>query len=193
MLKELFISEVRVRVLRVVLLESEEPLHVREIVRRVGTEINAVRRELKRLRKIGLLHPESRGNRIYYHVDKNFSLYPELISLLAKDAGLGWEMTENLPHLGKVKLALLSSEFVRGRVADKNEIDLLLVGEEINMPLLGEIISRSEKKHGHEVNYTVLNEEEFDWRRRRKDPFLLSIVTSGRIVLAGDEALLAVN
>jgi len=193
MLKQLFISEVRVRVLYELLLKTDEPLHVREIVRRVGTEINAVRRELRRLKKIGLLKPEQRGNRLYYHVNRNFSLYPELLAMLVKGSGLGRLVIDNLPRLGEVKLALLALGFVQGRVAGSKEVDLLIVGESIDLGLLGELVRSVEKERGQEINYTVLNSEELEWRKNRKDPFLLSIITGGRIILTGDECQLRVS
>jgi hypothetical protein len=45
-MEELFISKVRVKLLTLFLTTEEPLLHVREIVRRVDEEINAVRRDL---------------------------------------------------------------------------------------------------------------------------------------------------
>lgn len=189
MLKELFISGVRVKMLHELLLKEREPLHVREIVRRVGTEINAVRRELARLSKLGLLEAEAKGNRLYYRVNRDFALYPELMNLLAKDSGLGKALVEHRAKLGKVKLVLMAAALIKGRAASQNEIDLLVVGEEINLDLLQRLVAQAEKDLGHEINYTVLSAEEFAWRKERKDNFILMILTQGRVVLAGDEEL----
>ena len=54
MLKDLFISEVRINILKLLLLNPEESLHVRAIVRAVKAEINAVRRELENLHNMNL-------------------------------------------------------------------------------------------------------------------------------------------
>jgi len=53
-MEELFISRVRVKLLTLFLTSQEPLLHVREIVRRVDEEINAVRRELLRMEKFGI-------------------------------------------------------------------------------------------------------------------------------------------
>ena len=64
MLKNLFVSEVRLKILELLLLNpSEENLHVRAIVRKVDAEINAVRRELNNLTKIGLLDKRQSSNK----------------------------------------------------------------------------------------------------------------------------------
>ena len=38
-----------------------------------------------------------------------------------------------------------------------------------------------------ELNYTVMTEEEFDFRKSRRDPFVLSVLTGSKIMVIGDE------
>jgi len=70
MLKSLFISKVRIRVLAKYMEDVNKPYHVRGLVRELGEEINAVRRELLSLKKAGLLTSKKDGNKIMYTVDK---------------------------------------------------------------------------------------------------------------------------
>ncbi len=187
MLKDILISEVRVKMLSLLLVESHgESLHVRDIVRKVGTEINAVRRELQRMTRIGLLKRRPRGNKVYYDVNTQFVYYPELISLVAKEAGLGGELIKKSKDLGKITYAVMSKAFVRGRVATPMDVDLIVVGS-VNADLLKEIILRAEADHKHEINYTVMGEEEFIFRKRRKENFIIQLLSQSRIVLLGDE------
>ena len=60
MLKDLFISKTRVKLLETFLTDSTQMFHVRDMVRKTGDEINAVRRELKRMESSGLLKKENR-------------------------------------------------------------------------------------------------------------------------------------
>ena len=55
MLKKLFISKVRISILEVFLSNLDAAHHVRELVRILDEEINAVRRELMNLESAGLL------------------------------------------------------------------------------------------------------------------------------------------
>src|SRR3989338_8081436 len=186
MLKDILISEVRVKMLSLFLQAPDQSLHVRDIVRRVGTEINAVRRELQRLTKIGLLKRRPRGNKVYYDVSTSFILYPELLSLVAKESGLGAEIIKSSKDLGKITFAALSKSFARGRIAKSLDVDLLIVGS-VDTVLLRDIITRAEAEHKHEINYTVMGDDEFVFRKRRREAFIMSLLSQSRIILVGDE------
>ncbi len=184
-LEDIITSEVRIKILIELFSETDKHLYVRELTRRVGTEINAVRRELKRLAKAGIIRKEKRGNRLYYLLKKDYSFYYELLSMVAKEVGVGKMVLDNLNILGKVKLGLLSVEFAEGREAEKNELDLLLVGD-INLTELSRLIETVKKQVGRDVNYTVFEEEEFDYLKSRRDVFLLSFLIAPTILLIGN-------
>ena len=69
-LGDIITSKVRIKILELFLADLEEMYHVRGIVRETKEEINAVRRELQRLEKAGILKKEPRGNRLYYWLRK---------------------------------------------------------------------------------------------------------------------------
>lgn len=66
MLEDIIISRVRVKILTLFLTRPNRIYHVREVVRQISEEINAVRRELAHLEKAGLVAKERRANRLYY-------------------------------------------------------------------------------------------------------------------------------
>ncbi|OGC50371.1 hypothetical protein A2716_04155 [candidate division WWE3 bacterium RIFCSPHIGHO2_01_FULL_40_23] len=186
MLKDIFISEVRVKMLSLLLQSPNEPMHVREIVRKVGTEINAVRRELQRLTKIGLLKRRPKGNRVYYDVNPSFVHYPELLSMISKEASLGSDIIRASKELGKITFASMSKAFSRGRIAQTLDVDLLIVGS-VDAIKLRDIIQKAEAEHKHEINYTVMGDDEFLFRKRRRESFIVQLLTQSRIMLIGDE------
>lgn len=186
MLIDLLISKVRVKILELFLGNPGEIYHVRDIVRRVDEEINAVRRELARLEKVNLLGSEWRANRRFYSVKKDFIFYPELLSIINKTVGLGGAIIKNRAKLGKIKYAVLSGSFVRGKPFTQNEVDLLVVGT-IVLPELGSIVREEEARRNREINFTPMTEEEFTFRKSRRDPFVLGILSKPRVMLIGDE------
>lgn len=186
MLKDLFISEVRVNILKTVLPFPEKSFHVRAIVREVKTEINAVRRELARLTNLGLLRKRPSGNRIYYSVDTRSPYYPELLSLIAKELSLGFEIIKSTKKLGDVKYAVLSRGFSRGRKFGVFDVDLFLVGG-VELKVLDDIVKRYQDKLGREINYSVMSEEDFEFRKRKNDQFVMKILSQSRTMLIGDE------
>lgn len=186
MLIDLLISKVRVKILELFLGNPGEMYHVREIVRRVSEEINAVRRELARLEKTGLLASEWRANRRLYTVKKDFIFYFELLSMVNKSVGLGGGILKNRAKIGKIKYAMLSGSFVRGKPYTPNDVDLFVVGN-IVLPELGAIVRDEEARRNREINFTPMTEEEFNFRKNRRDPFVMNILSKPRVMLIGDE------
>ena len=186
MLNDLLISKVRVKILELFLSNPDQSYHVREIVRRVSEEINAVRRELARLEKINFLVSEWRANRRLYSAKKDFLFYPELLSIINKTSGLGGAILENKNKLGKVKYAMLSGSFVRGKPFNQIDVDLIVVGT-IVLPELGTLVRAEETRRDREINFTPMTEEEFNFRKHRRDPFLMNILSKPRVMLIGDE------
>jgi hypothetical protein len=186
MLKKLFVSEVRLKILELMLLNPEESLHVREIVRRVGAEINAVRRELENLTTIGMFTKRKSSNRLYYTVVTEHTFYAELLSLLSKERGIGSKIVEHAEDIGNPDFAVLSLGFLRGRKSTSLDVDLFLVGDSVNTEALSKILGEYEKDHGKEVNYSIMTVEEFRHRKRTNDQFTMRMMSQSRSMLIGD-------
>lgn len=186
MLDDLITSKSRIKLLSIFLTFPYEMFHVRELVRRTGDEINAVRRELAFLEKRGVLTREPRANRVYYSLDKNYPFYFDLLKIGAKTTGLGAEIIKNRVKLGKIKYAMLSGRFVRRLKDSPEEVDFLLVGNVV-LPEVALLVRNEEARLGVEINYTVMTEDEFNFRKKRTDPFIKGILEGSRVMLLGDE------
>ncbi len=191
MLEDFITSKSRIKLINVFLLSPYEMFHVRELVRRTDDEINAVRRELAFLEKRGVLAKEPRANRVYYFLDKNYPFYFDLLKIAAKITGLGAAIIKNRVKLGKIKYAMFSGRFVRKLKKDPEEVDFIMVGTVV-LPELALLVRNEEARLGIEINYTVMTDEEFDFRKKRTDPFIKNILSGSRVMLLGDEeAMLA--
>lgn len=186
MLKDLFISKTRVKLLIVFLANPGKIFYVRELVRMVNEQINAVRAELARMEKAGMLTSENRANRKFYGFRKDYVYFDELSRMVAKSTGLGGDIIKERGKLGKIKYALISGGYVRRRPVGSSDVDLLVVGNVV-IPQLAQIVKKAEEEVGREINYTVMTEDEFNFRKRRKDPFVTTILEKTRIMLIGDE------
>lgn len=185
-LTDFMVSRVRSKLIKIFLSQPQEMFYVRELTRLSGEEINAVRRELNRMQQHGMVKSEHRGNRLYYFFKPSYPFYPELLSLVAKTTGLGLLLLKNRQKLGKIKYLMLSGRFVRNLPPLKDQVDLLVVGSVV-VPQLTVTVRTYEAKHKKEVNYTVMTEEELNYRKARRDPFILNILYGVRIMLYGDE------
>jgi hypothetical protein len=138
------------------------------------------------LEKKGILTKEARGNRVYYLLSKNYPFYFDLLKLGAKTVGLGYEILKNRAKIGKIKYAMFSGRFARRLKKEPNSVDFLIVGMVV-LPELALLIRDEEKRLNTEINYTVMTEEEFSFRKKKRDPFIVSIISGSRIMLLGDE------
>lgn len=186
-LEDIIISRVRVKILTLFLSNPGNIFHVRDIVRKVGEEINAVRRELAHMEKAGMVSKEQRANRLFYEFRKDYPLYYELLELIGKTSGLGWDILKQRAKLGKIKFAMLSGRYLRSaQKRSPTDVDLLIVGTVV-LPELAQLVKAEEVRRERELNYTVMTEEEFTFRKRRRDPFVLSILEGARVMVIGDE------
>lgn len=186
-MQALIVSKVRVKILQLFLSSEETLFHVREVVRRVDEEINAVRRELGRMEKFGMAASEWRANRRLYRFRKDYKYYPELVALVAKSSGLGGEILKSKAKIGRIKYAMLATRFVKRQPSGPEDVDVLIVGQVI-LPELQTIISDEQAKRDREINYSFMDEAEFTFRVRRRDPFILKVLIQPKIMLIGDEA-----
>jgi len=180
-------SKVKIKILELFFSDVTEMYHVRGVVRLVNEEINAVRHNLNRFEKAGILKKEPRGNRVYYWPRKDHAFFGDILSMVAKTTGLGAQIVANKRKIGSLSFVMFSGRFTRKKKRKaEDEVDVLVVGEVV-LPELASLIRVEESKRGHELNYTVMSREEFDFRRRRRDPFLQSILYGGRVMIIGDE------
>ncbi|MBI5619860.1 hypothetical protein HY950_02775, partial [Candidatus Gottesmanbacteria bacterium] len=184
---DLIISRVRVKILTLFLSHPGVIFHVRDIVRKIGEEINAVRRELSHMEGAGMVTKEARANRLFYAFRRDYPLYFELLEIIGKTSGLGGDIIKNRPKLGKIKFAMISGRYLRGLPKrDHAEVDALVVGTVV-LPELAQLVKAEEVRRERELNYTVMTDEEFVFRKRRRDPFVLSILAGSRVMIVGDE------
>lgn len=185
-LQDFMISKVRVKMVELFYTNPDNMYYVREITRETKEEINAVRRELDRMLEAGILKSEQRGNRLYYSLNKKYIFYQELQQMVVKNTGLGKQLRKLRRKLGDVTFIMFSGRFVRGLAPRQGEVDFLVVGD-IVLPEIELIVKEREKELGREINYAVLTNHEFEFRKTRRDPFIMDALYGTRIMVIGDE------
>jgi DNA-binding transcriptional ArsR family regulator len=109
----LFASGARVAVLRVFMIDPRRAYYQRQLSQATKLPIRAIQRELERLTAIGLLYRRTEGNRTYFQVDTEFSLYPELRAMVLKSVGLVDRLRGSLSLAAGVRLAFLDETRTR--------------------------------------------------------------------------------
>lgn len=168
MLKRLFTSKVRIKLLQLFLSQPDTEFFIRQLTRKLDEQINSVRRELDNLKKVGLLTSKSKNRKKYYITNKHFMLYNELKSIMVKGSGSNEELVEDISKLGKVDLLIFSGIFLNKDA----ESDILLVGD-VDKDKLSQILESFMEKP---IKFTVLNREDFLYRLKCNDRFISKLV-----------------
>lgn len=189
MLELLFSSSARVKILTLFLSNPESRFYQREIESLTGLPIRAVQREVKRLETLGLLQRTVEGNRVYYQVDREFFLFPELKSMVLKTTGLGSLLREGLQNDDRIKVAFIYGSYAANQETTTSDIDLFVIGELASRELHA-AVREAEKVVHREVNYTLFSPEEFCQKARARNGFVLNVLEGPKIFLRGDEGAL---
>lgn len=185
-MQDFMISKTRVKMMELFFSRPNEMYYVREITRSTKEEINAVRRELERMLSYGLLKSEQRGNRLYYYLNTRYVYFQELQQMVAKSTGLGKKLRKLQRKLGTISFVMFSAKFVQGKRPRQDEVDMLMIGEVV-LPELQAMIKEEEEKLQREINYAVFSDEEFKFRKTRRDPFVMDILFGSRVMVIGSE------
>lgn len=187
MLEQIFGSQTRVKLMQLFLNNPEQSFYVRELTRIIDAQINAVRRELENLEKLGLIkvvevpsEDKKTQKMKYYQADSTFTLYPELKSMIQKAQFIvEQEFSSALSKVGKIVYLVFTGTFV----GEKDiPTDILIVGS-VDKTKFNALIKKYEKEFNREINYTLLDAQEFNYRRNVADKFLYSIIDSKKIVM----------
>lgn len=193
MLEHLFGSKTRVKLLSLFLRHPEEAIFVRELTRRLDTQINAVRRELANLLKLGLImetiesSEKSDGARRaagvkkkFYRINRQCPLLPEISALILKaQLVLERKLDEDIVKLGDVRYLAFLGIFI-GKAP--SPVDLFVVGH-LNQDALRKLLRSVEEELGCEINFSLMTPEEFRYRKDITDRFLYGILESPKNVV----------
>ncbi|MBI2626883.1 MAG: hypothetical protein HYW77_01440 [Parcubacteria group bacterium] len=117
-----------------------------------------------------------------YGLNSNFIFFDELRNLVLKSSPSSRsKMIKRITSLGRVKLAVVSGIFLN--LETPAAADLLVVGEDIDRRRLRTFLRDLESEVGTEVAFSLMDGEEFEYRRRMFDRFL-------RVLLEGPHEVL---
>lgn len=169
-LKHLFTSKARIKLLKTFLLIPEKEYFVRELTRKLNEQINSVRRELDNLKQLGLLKSRSKNRKKYYLIDKNFVFYNELRNIIIKAVNAHENIIKKIQSFGKIEFLIISGQLVNKEA----QTDLLIVGS-LNRNTLEDFLT-NELETKQPIRFSILEREDFLYRVRCKDKFIYDLL-----------------
>ena len=181
-------SKVQQRVLALIFGHPERSFYSSEIVRHVNSGVGAVERELSKLEHSGLVSVERIGNRKHYQANPNAPIFEELRGLVEKTVGLAEPLRRSFePYADAIKTAFIYGSVAKQTDTAQSDIDLMVIGDELNYSDLYTAAQHAENRLRRKVNPLFLSQE--DWRRKASDKgsVISKISSSPKIFIIGSE------
>lgn len=173
-------SKVTKELLNYFFLHPEERLFVNEISRKLNLDKRNLVKKLKELEEEGIFQSETRGNQKNYSINTSFPLFNEYKQIVFKTIGIEKKLRDILEKVEGVQKAYLFGSYAKNELDTHSDIDLLVIGEHKVISLQRHINSL-QKQIDREINIVNIDKKEFDDRKKRKDPFIESILKEKHI------------
>lgn len=177
-------SRLRQKILLYFFTNPEANLYLREIALILKEDPGNISKEFARLEKEGIFISSTRGNQKYFFLNKKYSLYKELSSIIFKTLGIEGSLKGIIKDIDGVVFSFIYGSFAANKENSTSDIDILIVGTPDEDRVM-EKIENLEKKLNREINYNIYPEEEFKERVRKKDSFIMNILKRPKIILKG--------
>jgi DNA-binding Lrp family transcriptional regulator len=182
--------------MRLFLFNPEMAYSLKEASRRVKADSSETRKEISRLIAAGVvkkrsvvreIHPKKdkgqvkKVHELGYCLDQKFLYLQSLknllvtVSLHADDS-----LVKKISTVGRVKLLIVSGVFIQEW---DTRVDLLVVGDELNMGKLETLMKVIESEVGKEISYSAFETEDFEYRLGIHDRLIRDILDAPHTTL----------
>jgi predicted nucleotidyltransferase len=155
--------------------------HLRDLAERLSVDPSNLSKELSRLEREGLFRSEVSGRQKYFQLNREYPLFNEVRSIIAKTIGAVPLLAESLKKIEGIEEAYLYGSFARNQQDAASDVDVLVIGKP-KSDTLAETVQKLERQLGREINYTVLTRKELESRRGRKDAFVENVWHTKRVL-----------
>lgn len=158
MIETLISSKTRIKLLLKFFLNSSNRSYLRGLEAEFKESTNAIRQELNKFEKAGLLISENEGNKKYFKANLAHPLHNDLKSIIYKMVGLDMVIENVVLKLGDLNRVYLSGKFSKG--LDSDLVELIFIGE-IDKEYLQELCEKAELLIKRKIKKIVYNLEEY--------------------------------
>jgi hypothetical protein len=173
MIETLISSKTRIKLLLKFFLNSSSRSYLRGLEAEFGDSTNAIRQELNRFEKAGLLKTSTQGNKKFFQANTDHPLYRDIHNILIKYIGFDTIIDTVIERLGEIREVYLIGQLSNG--LDSSVIDLMFTGD-IDENYLVNLIRKAESLINRKIRYIIYRNEELpgiDWNQFDTKPLLL--------------------
>ncbi|HBS84986.1 MAG: transcriptional regulator [Bacteroidetes bacterium GWF2_38_335] len=159
MLDTLVTSKTRIKLLLKFFLNAQSSAYLRSLEAEFGESTNAIRVELNRFEKAGLLESFSERNKKMFKANTNHPVFKEIQSMLLKFIGIDQILDKIINRLGDINKVFITGDFAMGK--DSGQIDLVIVSEKTDTEYLNHLIGKTEPLIKRKILYQILDQVQF--------------------------------
>jgi hypothetical protein len=115
---------------------------------------NSIRKELNNLSAAGYLLKVKSDNKVIYNANKKHPLFTVLQKVIRKHLGIEDIIDSILDQIGDVRSVAIVGDYAKG--IDSGLIKVVLLGDEININYLEDLIVKVEKKITRKVSFKIV-------------------------------------
>lgn len=196
-LTALFGSPVKVKLLRMFLFSGTAPLFAKEISALSKCSPALVKKELNLLIKADLIKKRvvtkdvqtTRGKKVVvnkvkgigYMLNDRFAYLESLKNLLIVASIQPDEaLTKRIVAAGRIKLLIAAGVFIQNW---ESRVDLLIVGEDMNLQKIDVVVKMVESEIGKEISYSAFETSDFEYRLGIHDRLIRDILDYPHVTL----------
>lgn len=190
-------SQVKVKLLRLFLFNPTTPFLIIEMAHRTKCQSTSIRKDLSILLKADIIKQRQ--------VTKEASVPRAGKTVIKKVTGVGYYLNEKFPYLdplknlltiaslhadesltkrftnaGRIKLLVASGVFIQNW---DSRVDLLIVGDELNLSKIESVIESIEAEIGKEIAYSAFETQDFEYRFGIHDRLVRDIIDYPHVTL----------
>ncbi len=150
MIETLISSKTRIKLLLKFFLNSSNSSYLRGLESEFGESSNAIRLELNKFEKAGLLNSNLKGNKKIFQANTSHPLFNDIHNILLKFTGLDKIIEKVIENLGDLEKVYVVGNLAKG--LNSEIIDLVFVGD-IDKKYLFELVEKAQIKLGKKIKY----------------------------------------
>jgi predicted nucleotidyltransferase len=187
-LSDALFSKVQSRVLGLLFGNPERSFYANELFRLAGSGTGAGVRELAKLSASRLVTVNKIGNQKHYQANREAPIFEELRGIVLKTFGMADVLRQGLlPMADKISVAFIYGSIAKGSDTAKSDIDVMVIGDNIDYPSVYSALMPAETQLGRKVSPSIYNKEDVVRKLNKRNAFLTRIITQPKIFLIGSE------
>ena len=167
-------SKVTIKLLDYYFLNPDAELYINELARMLELDPKNTEIKLKEFEKEGLFKSEFRGKERYFFLAKNNPVLEHYRQIFQKTYGIEKRLKNTISNIKGLREAYIFGSYANNTMDSSSDIDILAIGSHSVLELQ-KVIVKLQKDTGREFNVTNLSLQEYETKKKNKDPFITHV------------------